>query len=239
MVLSPDGRKMACWARRDGKWVVIAGGKEFPGVSGYFYYQSGGRKYSLMWSPDSQHIAYYVRDDGGLVLDGEKLDNNFTPPGLMFQNIVDENRRTVGSGMMSGPQVDPSALVEAVLMRSGTKCDPFAVSLLGGNLACIKKHDGAAWMRIAGKTEGPYREIRSVLMTSAQARHYAYVVETEKGQQFAIDGALSPHVYSAIYRPAFNEDNGSLDYLAVRDGNLLSVVQPISPVPAAKPAPGR
>ena len=63
--------------------------------------------------------------------------------------------------------------------------------------------------------------------TSPQDKHYAYVVETEKGQQFMVDGALSPHVYEAIYRLDFNEENGSLEYLALKEGKLLRVIEPL------------
>ena len=141
--------------------------------------------------------------------------------------------------MMSGPQVDSGALVQAVLMRDKTKCDPFSVALLGQELTCVEKRDGSAYMRIGERTEGPFREIRSVLFTSAQAKHYAYVVDSDKGQQFVIDGRLTPHIYTAIYRARFNEEDGSLDHLAVKNGNLLRVVQPLQASAAPAPALGR
>ncbi|MGO9271179.1 MAG: hypothetical protein ACLQOO_13140 [Terriglobia bacterium] len=229
MVLSPDNKKVAFWALRGGTWMLSAGDKALPGFAGYFYYQAGGTTYSIMWSPDSQHVAYYVRDDRGLVLDGEKLDGKFTPPGLAIQNIVDDRGRTVGSGLMQGPHVDATAFVQAVLMRDKTKCDPFSVALFGKDLTCVEKREGVAYMHVGDKTEGPFRSIRSTVLKSAQDKNYAYVVETEKGQQFVIDGTPSPRIYEAIYRPVFNEDNGSIDYLAVKDGKLFHVVEPLRP----------
>jgi hypothetical protein len=229
MVLSPDNKKVAFWGLREGKWTLSAGDKALPGFAGYYYYQSGGKTYSVMWSPDSQHVAYYVRDDGGLVLDGQKIEGKFTPPGLALQNIVDERGRTVGTGLMQGPQVDGTAFVQAVLMRDKSKCDPFSVALFGRDLTCVEKQETVAYMHIGGIAEGPFRGIRSTVLKSAQDKHYAYVVETEKGQQFVIDGTLSPHVYEAIYRPVFNEADGSIHYLAIKEGKLFHVAEPLHP----------
>jgi Tol biopolymer transport system component len=225
LTLSSDGKSVAFWERRDATWSLWAMGKELPGFGGYFYYVSGN-KYSVMWSPDSQHVAYYVRDGEGLVLDGQKLDKGYRPPGIALQVIVDDAGRTVGTGMMSGPQVDSQAFVQAVLQRDKTKCDPFSVSLVGQALTCIEKSGDIAYMHVGDKAEGPYRDVRSVVFASSNAKHYAYVVETEKGQQMVVDGALRPHIYDAIYRPNMDDTNGSVIYLAVKAGNLVRVVQP-------------
>lgn len=226
LTLSPDGKNVAFWAKSGNTWSLWAMNREFPGFGGYYYYVAGGSKYSVLWSRDSQHIAYYVRDNGSLVLDGQKLPNGYRPGGIMLENIVDDDGVTVGAGMMSAPEVDPQALVEAVLLRDSTQCDPFSTSLFGSALTCVEKKDNAVYMHIGSKTEGPYKGIRSVLFASAHAAHYAYIVETDKGQQIVIDGVVRPHAYDAIYRPVVDDTNGSLAYLAVKAGNLIRVVQP-------------
>jgi len=225
LTLSPDRKSVAFWERRDTTWSLWAMGKELPGFGGYFYYVSGD-KYSVMWSPDSLHVAYYVRDGQGLVLDGQKLDKGYRPPGIALQVIVDDAGRTVGTGMMSGPQVDSQAFVQAVVLRDKTKCDPFTVSLVGQSLTCIEKSGDIAYMHVGDKTEGPYRDVKSVVFASSNAKHYAYVVDTEKGQQVVVDGTIRPHVYDAIYRPFMDDTTGSVTYLAVKAGNLVRVVQP-------------
>jgi hypothetical protein len=228
MTISPDGTKVAYWARSGAEWTVWAGDHTLPGFDGYYYYQSGGTKYSLMWSPDSQHVAYYVRGKQELVLDGQSLGKGFTPPGMALQVIVDERRTAVGSGLMQGPHVESTAVVQAVLMRDKTKCETFSVALSGKELSCVEKKDATtAYMHLGDKTEGPFRSILSTLLTSTDEKHYAYAVETDKGQQFVIDGSVSSHAYEAIYRPVFNEENKSLDYLAVKEGNLIRVVEPL------------
>jgi hypothetical protein len=226
LAISPDGRKAAFWGRRGAEWTVYANGKELAGFGGYYYYQSGSQSYSLMWSADSQHVAYYTRN-AGLVLDGEELKKNYTPPGLQLQVIVDDRGRTVGAGLMSGPRVDPAALVQAVLMRDSISCDPFSVSLVAGALSCIEqKGDGGSVVHIGDRAEGPWKTVRSTVFASDSGQHYAYIVETAAGAQAVIDGTPSPHVYSAIYRPGIDDDAGAIEYLAVRDGSLLRVVEP-------------
>lgn len=226
LTLSPNGKDVAFWERHEGTWSLWAMNHEYPGFGGYFYYLAGGEKYSVMWSPDSQHVAYYVRDGGGLALDGQKMSLAYKVPGLMLENIVDNQGTTVGAGMMSAPEIDAQAFVLAVLMRDKTKCDPFSTALFGQELTCIDKTDGSASMHIGDKTEGPYKGIHSVLFSSAHASHYAYIVETNMGQQVVVDGVLRPHIYDAIYRPVVDDSNGSLVYLAVKDGKLIRVTQP-------------
>jgi len=231
LTLSPDNTKAAFWARIGSKWTLMAGGQELPGFDGYFYYDCGGQRYSVMWNPDSQHIAYYVRKGGNgvLVLDGQKLEAAFSPPGFPLQLLVDDNGHTVGVGMMQGPQMDTEAFVQAVLMRDKAKCDPFSATLCGQALCYVEKNDSTAYMHVGEKKEGPYRSIKSTLLASAGGKHYVYIVQTDKGQQSVIDGTVAPHIYEAIYRPILNEEDGSLDILAVKDGNVVRVVQPLRP----------
>ena len=227
---SPDNKKVAFWALKDGQWIFVVGDKVLAGFQGYFYYDCGGRKYSVMWTPDSQHVAYYARDgyNGRLILDGQKLENPFRPPGLALQVIRDENGQTVGSGMMNGPSTDPEAFAQAVVLRDKIKCDPFSASLFGSTLCYVETNSTSALMHVGETTQGPYKSIKSRLATSEDGKDYAYVVETDKGQQLVVNGKVAPHAYDAIYRINFNEGDKAIDALAVRDGNLIHVVQPLS-----------
>jgi hypothetical protein len=83
-------------------------------------------------------------------------------------------------------------------------------------------------MIVGDKREGPYRSIRSPLLIPADRKHYAYLVETEAGQQLVIDGRVRPHVYQALYRPAFDEEAAVIALLAVKDGKLLRVIEPLA-----------
>lgn len=236
MTLSPDGKKVAFWARVGNQWTLTAGDKTLPGFDGYFYYLSGGYKYGVMWGADSQHVAYYVRNGGkgALVLDGQKLEKSIGPPGIALQVIVDANHNPVGSGLMGGPQAEATAVAQAILTQDKTKCDPFTAVLFGQSVSCVDKSGSAAFMIIGDKREGPYHAIKSVLLISPGAKHYAYVVETDKGQQVVIDGTLAPQFYDAIYRPVFDDENGSLAVLAVKNGTLMRVVEPMA-VGASRP----
>lgn len=230
LTLSPDNTKAAFWVRNGGKWTLIAGDKEYPGFDGSFYYDCGARKYSVMWSGDSEHIAYYARKAGKevLALDGRDLGNKFGPPGLTLMNIVDAKGRTVGHGVIQGPRVAQEAFVQAVLMRDSVKCDPFSASLLDRTLCYVEKKDSAAFMHIGEKKEGPYKDIRS-LLASPDGRHYTYIVKTDKGEQLVIDGTVRPQSYDAIYRPIFNNEVEALDLLAVKRNKLVKVMLPLRP----------
>jgi hypothetical protein len=82
-------------------------------------------------------------------------------------------------------------------------------------------------MHVGEKAEGPYKSIKSMLATSDSNKDYAYVVETDKGQQLVVNGKLALHAYDAIYRIVFNDEDKAIDALAVRSGMLIHVVQPI------------
>ncbi|MGD0074736.1 MAG: hypothetical protein ABSD31_10400 [Candidatus Binataceae bacterium] len=200
LTLSPDGGKVAYWALRDGKWMVIAGDKELPGFDGYFYYVLNGTQYSIMWSRDSQHVAYYVRSRGELALDGQKLNAEETPN---------------GSG---------AAFVQALLAPDKKACSTVQAIMLGETLICTGKGEGGEYLHVGGKTEGPFKTITH---TMTSPHHYAYVAETADGKQLVLDGVVSPHPYTAIYRLTFDEANGTLDYLAVKEDKVLHVVQPL------------
>ncbi|HEY4920671.1 MAG TPA: hypothetical protein VII40_11260 [Xanthobacteraceae bacterium] len=230
IAISPDQKKLAFWARTGATWTLVAGDKTYSGYDGRFYYMSGSHRYAAMWSADSQHVAFYVRegDNGTMFLDGQKLPTAMRPPGVAVAAIVDHQGRPVGTTLMMGPQVDTAALVQAVMLRDKSQCEPFSTVLWGTALACVEKGAAASYMIVGDKREGPYRSIRSPLLIPADRKHYAYLVETEAGQQLVIDGRVRPHVYQALYRPAFDEEAAVIALLAVKDGKLLRVIEPLA-----------
>ena len=90
-------------------------------------------------------------------------------------------------------------------------------------------------MWIGGKREGPYKDIVSVLFTKPGCDHYAYLVKTDAGAQVGVDGVLTPHAYTALYRSYFNADDGELDLLALKDSKMYGVALPLRVEPTPQP----
>lgn len=230
IALSPDGHKLAFWGRTGAKWALISDGKRLPGFDGPYVYRVGAIDYNVMWSADSQHLAYYAREGQKpiMVLDGQKMKQGFYPPGLALEVIVDDRGRNVGVGIMGSAGRDPALVAQAIVNYDVSKCDPFRSTFLGKQQACIDKEGKTSWFRIGAKKEGPYRDVKTIFPPLPLFDDYAYVVETDKGQQVVVNGVVSPHGYSAIYKPIIDQDAQAVVFLAVQNGKLLRVVQPMT-----------
>jgi hypothetical protein len=228
LVISPDSKKVAYWARDGVNWTVRAGNHDYAGFDGDYYYVCGNDVYSIMWSADSDHIAYYCRDKGSsaLSLDGRKIPENFSPKGFAYTVFVDDAHNVVGVGLLQAHQFDRQAFVQAILSKDKITCDPLSATLLNGKLCYIDDRNDSTYLNIGVLKQGPYEGIASPLLLSPKSDHYAFIIKTDKGQQIVIDQNAPGDPYDAIYRPAFSESGDRLTFLAVRDGNLLSVEQP-------------
>jgi len=243
VTISPDGKKLAFWATKNSRWMLIAGDKAYPSASGFFIYIAGDR-YAVMWSRDSEHVLYYVRNGRGrtagatAMLDGTALRNAHAPGGFMVMGIIQcEGGEICGEQMMGGSSVEPEALVETALQEGKTACVTESSVMIGAKLSCIvgpppgreadkNKAPQPSRVIFGEKEEGPYKRVRSALSATKDGNHYGYVVETEQGWQVVVDGILRAHVYEEIYRAYINESEGTYEFLASKGGNLYHVVQP-------------
>jgi hypothetical protein len=232
LTLSPDGRKLAYWARHGDKWTVYADGRQLPGFEGHYALYCGDEIYSILWSADGEHLAYHVRhgNGGNLVLDGRPVGKGVSLGGFEYGVIVDDQRHVVGAQVAGGSHPDRQALVEALLVRERTGCDPATASLHGRQLCWVEKgrDSGPVFVHVGPAREGPYRGIRSRVFSSNGARHYVYVVESVGGQQLVLDGRKAGRTYDRVQCPLFNKADDTLEFLAVRDGNVLHVTQPLA-----------
>ena len=244
LTISPDGTKLAFWAKNGSQWLVMAGNKALPGGSGYFVYYAGD-VYSLMWSHDSEHLVYYTRNNSGgthsatTVLDGNPLRNSYAPSGMMVMSVIQDHDGSIcGQQMMGSAHFDTEAVVEAALHEGNTACVAKSAVMVGGKLACVvqpqtesvskDKAAGPARVVFGDKEEGPYKNVHSALAATKDGQHYAYVIETDQGWQVVADGILRPAVFEEVFRVYVNEDVKSFEYLALKGGNLYHVVQPFA-----------
>lgn len=241
LAISPDGKKLAFWARKGSQWMLVAGDKAYPSARGYFIYIAGDQ-YAVMWSHDSQHVLYFVRNgkDGGIaMLDGSALKNSYAPAGFMVMGIIqDDNGEIAGEQMMGNGGIDRQGMVEAALQEGKTSCLPASSVLIGQTLSCIVRpasNDSANTGKsqqperviYGDKEEGPYKKVASTLSATKDGKHYAYVVETDQGWQVVVDGTPRPQVFDEIYRAYINDSDNTYEFLASKGGNLYHVVQPL------------
>lgn len=229
LTISPDGKKVAYWARTGDEWSLMQGDKPLPGQTGYYVYRCGGEDYSIMWGPDSDHIAYYVRQgkEGTLALDGEMISGNFSPDGgVHFGYMRDSNGATVGQ-TMTGGQFERQAFVQAVLMRNTLHGDPFSATLCNKQLCYVDKQADGTFVVIGSKREGPYQGPVSAVTASPDGKHYCYVISTANGNQLVIDGSATGHIYEKIYLVGYYGAVGSVHYLGLKGGTLFGVSQPL------------
>lgn len=225
ITISPDGKHVAFWGRTGEKWSVVTETKKYPGFEGYYFYRSGGEEYSILWGPESKNLAYFAgkEKDRILALNGEEMPETFANlPGFALTHFVDDKGTDVGVGLMQGPHIDRQAFVKCLLLRDKVKCDPFSAVLARGELAYIEKDEKQSFMIIGRKREGPYAGIRSKLFISPDNKHYAYIVNTDKGQQVVINGKIMPPVYEAIYRPRFI-DKTEFVHLGIKESKVFRV----------------
>jgi hypothetical protein len=226
LTISPDGKHVAYWARQGSSWSVVTDSATFPGFDGYYAIRSGGEVYCLLWDKSSQNLAYLARsgDEGILVLNGQQQ----TMPafgGIAITVYTDDYGNRVGVGLMGGAIPDRQAFVECLLQRAETQCDPMTATLAQGELAYVETGTDQATMVIGKTRAGPYASIQSTLMTSADGKHYAYVIGTDEGERVTLDGKQMQWTYDKIYRPQFVGDRG-FGHLGKRDNTLFSVFYP-------------
>jgi hypothetical protein len=224
--ISPDGKHVAFWARSGSAWSVVTDREAYPGFGGYYFYDIGGEYYSILWDKSSENLAYVARGVGeGVVfaLNGKQQPDvaisGFTP-----SMYVDDEGNNVGVQCLGCPPINPPGFVECLLRRGESNCDPTEAVIAGGELAYIEAGDTESFLVIGARKEGPYPGIEGPLLTSADG-HYAYVVDTDLGQQMVVDGNLMDLAYEAIYRPRFVEGRG-LAHLGKRGDSLVSVFYP-------------
>jgi hypothetical protein len=229
LTISPDGKHLAFWGKKDGRWSVFTDQQTYPGLDGRYFYQVGAERYALMWSHDSAHLAYFARknEQPVLMLDGKIAPEIGEMPGFAMRQYVNDEHEAVGLELMQAPQFDRQGFVACLLGQPRLPCDPYAVTLVGAELAGPQTDKEQAYMVIGSRKQGPYPAIESVLLISPDAKHYTYIVRTAQGQQVVVDGELLPATYEAIYRPQYI-GTAELAYLGIKAGQVYSVRVPLS-----------
>jgi hypothetical protein len=224
--LSPSGKHIAFWAKKDKTWSLVTDTGSHSGFDGFFCHQfpPARRRISLLWSSDERHLAYFAREGGRpvIVLDGKKVPGASGKPWLCT-NELELDGKIAGCELRSDPSFDEAGFV-ACLASIASGCTPSDSYLIGGELSY---EDDEKKLMIVGKNRlGPF-DTTSGLIVSDDKQHFAFTVKTKGGWQVILDGVLAPRVYEAIYRPQF-VGNSEFAHLGLRQGWLFRARYPLS-----------
>src|SRR5262249_51120229 len=221
-VFSPDSKRTAYVARRDGKEVVVVDGLPDPPCD---YVEAS----PIRFSPDSKHLAYPARrgNSSAAIMDGKEIDRGqhiglirFSPDGRRYAYVVlnGETRRVVVDGMPGnqynqvGNQILFSADSKHVLYRATGAGGDFIVldgqegkyrgiirendydlSPGGKPVYLVDRGPGEIYAVIGQETTGPYDRVIGMPIFSPDGSRFAFAVRRIDGKQTVItDGAAGP-----------------------------------------------
>jgi len=219
---SPDGKHVAFWARKNAQWFVFKDQQEYAiGEHRYYYYESGGLTYTIMWDPTFAHVAYFVNTGEEIIQYVDEEPFSIKWEGLGVTNYVDDQGQTVGERLLNGPMPDKQGYVACLLTQEQTNCDPFSSIMIGDQSAYREQNEEGSSMIIGTQKVGPFEAITNIV-TDAPSNHYAFTAITDQGYQVVLDGLLSDKVYDSIYKLRPVSEIGVL-FLGIRDGQIYRV----------------
>jgi len=251
-VFSSNSQHLAYQAHKGQKMVVVVDGKESPE-----YDQIEER--SPIFSPDSQGVAYVARTGKKeiAVLNGVPgaeydaiRDMVFSGDGQRFAYIgwKDKKKIAVVDGK-EGPAYDDISEIsfsqdgkhvfytankykEQIYVmddKEGMKYLADPVASAGFVLSPDGRH--VVFADVIDGKEGPEHEPRRWEASSPDRKHLAYVSDKKTNEQYVIlDGQSGPKYKEIETTPKFLPDN-SIEYLAIRDGGLYRIIQPLPATP--------
>jgi hypothetical protein len=219
-VFSPDGRRLAYRAMRDGEEMVVCDGQE---GKGYARVGEG----SLVFSPDGRHLAYLAgvgRGQAGYVIDGQEgpvhafvLKGSFrfspdsrrsayvTREGEAFHWLLDGARQAGWDGLSAAP--------------SG-----FVFSPNSRRTAYVGFRDRRPWLVMDGGEAGPFEVIDTASpVFSPDSRHLAACVQQDGKWRLWVDGQLAEAVYDDLVGPLVFSGTDRFHALQLRQGEVVRV----------------
>ena len=200
MQASPDGKRLALTAQRQGKPVLLLDGKESPPFQEFAY---------GAFSPDSQHYACAIKRGGKwfMMIDGKEQEES----GLGAPIFSPDSKRLAHWKARAGRWVVVvDGKEEAAEFE---KPGQIAFSPDSRRLAYAGKKVKGKWVIVADGKEGPELEEALFLVFSPDSKRLAYAAR-QGGWRIVVDGKQSL-AFRSVTRPVFSPDSQRLAYLVI------------------------
>lgn len=224
-VFSPDGKRLAYYAKRNGMWRAVVDGQEGPEFPG----PPNELALTLAFSPDSRRVAYvaFTRiNRGRLIIDGQawpewqdwgKQQILFSPdsqhvaawgrvPGWLTPWVIGlDGREVCRMNLLGGVSFNPrtSELAAVGAIEIGGRVSSTTFGLKPG----LQMDPARRFELRVGGGQGPLSHIHS-LQFSADGAHFAYAITDETQVDIYVDGR-------SVFHSAGNHDGlsryGSMD----------------------------
>lgn len=233
LAFSPDGERMAFCARRGKEEFVVVDGQELEPHKSVFG--------PVTFSPDGQRVAYVAADGKGksVVVDGQPLENTFSD--IVGPPLFSPDGQRVAYGGIDRPGGMNRAQI-LFGIKNGPKCfmvvddersqryDRISFKTLG-----LFSDDSQHFAYFADPGKGrvivdgelhPYAfgaSVRGLSFGPGDAG-VLYVGSYEERERMVMGGRIGPK-YEVIDTTTFAMEDGSVQYLAIRDKGVYSVTQ--------------
>jgi Tol biopolymer transport system component len=239
---SPDGKRLAYWVLQDGKRRVILDGKPGQPYDGLWEWSrtriavtNGGVQFlgvpqNLVFSPDSQHLAYVGafrqerRPRPRVVLDEEEIGQHdeLVDCGLVFSP---DSRRL---GYVARQETNCTAIIDRQVARSydqGVVLTPQGFSADGKRVAYFAKTGGKYLVVVDGTEVGPFDQVgMASLLFSPDSRQLAFKYERD-GRSHVWRNGREEGSFESIAGLTFSPDSKRLAYFVQRAGHWLACVE--------------
>jgi Tol biopolymer transport system component len=256
VVFSPDGKRIAQFARRGEHWFVVVDGKETNECDGV---QWG----SLTFSPDSKRLAYWAKQGNSwiAIIDGKEGKEFTSPTGetvafrpdgkhtaIIFSPDSKHAAYVAGSGLklsvvidgvLDGKNTWTSGLISGIATARSLMFSPDSTQIA----YCASKDGKHSFVVVNGKQGKTYDQIvEDTLIFSPDSKHIAYWAKQGEAWSVVVDGKEGPSYEAWDYNPekgkyiratppVFSPDGRHVAYLANRGNKRYIVVDGVESQP--------
>jgi len=227
LTLSPNNARLAYIAHDAGGWHAIVSGIPGPPAE---------KISTLLFSPDSRHIAYVAGTDG------QSWINRDGKSGKAFSGIIEASLTfSSSSDHLAYVARDGKQYLMVLDGRIGPRCDQIGPPVFSpdGRRLAYAARQGKRWLVVRDETPGPLMDYAWGPVFSTDGLRLAYVARMGRKSRVVIDGK-GGKLYDAVYNYQFSPNGKRLAYVAREDQRFFVVIngaegKAYSRIPTARP----